>query len=390
MQTNKFEDSQVAEGTMLPGAQHITNTPEQPVTGATSAGSNTGKEFANTENPDANPRNQENRKRRLLGAGTLKGDRVRNKANEDLGSIEEIMIDLESGRVAYAVLSFGGFLGIGDKLFMVPWSALKVDQSAHEFVLDARREDLEKAPGFDKNNWPDVSDPGYARNIHQHYGQTPYWEVTVVDFEDDTELSQKTLGSQQRKTNSEAYMSKVTTMEELFIDELRDLYDAETQLTKALPKMAKAATSEELRNAFEEHLGQTENQVERLKRIFELSSEKPTGKKCAAMVGLIKEGDDMASDTEETPVRDAGLISAAQKVEHYEISGYGSARTHAELLGNNEAVRLLEETLREERETDEKLTQLAQSIINDEAVSVSGDGAGSARNKTTRRPTSGR
>ncbi len=171
-------------------------------------------------------------------------------------------------------------------------------------------------------------------------------------------------------------MSKVTTMEELFIEELRDLYDAETQLTKALPKMAKAAVSEELRNAFEEHLEQTENQVERLKRIFELSSEKPTGKKCAAMAGLIKEGDEMASDTEETPVRDAGLIAAAQKVEHYEISGYGSARTHAELLGNDEAVRLLEETLREERETDERLTELAQSMINEEAVGVSNDGGG--------------
>src|SRR5580704_6428338 len=182
-------------------------------------------------------------------------------------------------------------------------------------------------------------------------------------------------------------MSKVTTMEELFIEELRDLYDAETQLTKALPKMAKAANSEELRNAFEEHLVQTENQVERLRRIFELSSEKPTGKKCAAMTGLIKEGDEMASDTEETPVRDAGLIAAAQKVEHYEISGYGSARTHAELLGNNEAVRLLEETLREEKQTDEKLTELAQSMINEEAVAAmtNGDKSPGTRAKTIHR-----
>jgi ferritin-like metal-binding protein YciE len=181
-------------------------------------------------------------------------------------------------------------------------------------------------------------------------------------------------------------MSKVTTMEELFIEELRDLYDAETQLTKALPKMAKAANSEELRNAFEEHLGQTENQVERLKRIFELSSEKPTGKKCAAMAGLIKEGDEMASDTEDTPVRDAGLIAAAQKVEHYEISGYGSARTHAELLGNDEAVRLLDETLREEKETDEKLTELAQGMINEEAAgSMSGNGASASKSRTGRK-----
>jgi len=163
-------------------------------------------------------------------------------------------------------------------------------------------------------------------------------------------------------------------MEELFIDEIRDLYDAETQLTKALPKMSKAATSDELRDAFDEHLGQTENQVERLKRIFELVGEKATGKKCAAMAGLIKEGDELVSDSDETAVRDAGLIAAAQKVEHYEISGYGSARTHAELLGNDEAVRLLGETLQEEKETDEKLTQLAHGFINAEAVGVTSDG----------------
>ena len=180
-------------------------------------------------------------------------------------------------------------------------------------------------------------------------------------------------------------MSKVTTMEELFIEELRDLYDAETQLTRALPKMAKAAASDQLRDAFEEHLAQTENHVERLKRIFELSSEKPTGKKCAAMAGLIKEGDEMASDTDETPVRDAGLIAAAQKVEHYEISGYGSARTHAELLGNDEAVRLLEETLREEKETDEKLTAIAQSTINEEAAGAMYGGGIALNSRTNRR-----
>ena len=164
-------------------------------------------------------------------------------------------------------------------------------------------------------------------------------------------------------------MSKVTTMEELFMEELRDLYDAETQLTKALPKMAKAATSDELRSAFEEHLGQTENQVERLRRIFAMSAEEPTGKKCPAMAGLIKEGDEIADDTDETAVRDAGLIAAAQKVEHYEIAGYGSARAHAKLLGNKEAVRLLDQTLKEEKDTDEKLTELALSLINDEAAS---------------------
>jgi ferritin-like metal-binding protein YciE len=124
---------------------------------------------------------------------------------------------------------------------------------------------------------------------------------------------------------------------------------------------------------------------------LELSSEKPTGKKCAAMAGLIKEGDEIVSDTDETPVRDAGLIAAAQKVEHYEISGYGSARTHAELLGNNEAVRLLEETLREEKETDEKLTQLAQNLINEGAVGTTTNGAKSAgtRSKSGRRSSNG-
>jgi len=183
-------------------------------------------------------------------------------------------------------------------------------------------------------------------------------------------------------------MSKVTTMEELFIEEIRDLYDAETQLTKALPKLSEAAVSDDLREAFDEHLEQTENQVERLKRIFELVGEKPTGKKCAAMTGLIKEGDELVSDSDETPVRDAGLIAAAQKVEHYEISGYGSARTHAELLGNDEAVRLLGTTLQEEKDADEKLTQLAQGMINAEAVGVTRDGGSriAPRARTVRGP----
>lgn len=169
-------------------------------------------------------------------------------------------------------------------------------------------------------------------------------------------------------------MSKVTTMEELFLEEIRDLYDAEKQLTKALPKMARAASSEELRDAFEEHLGETENQVSRLERIFALVGEDAKGKKCAAMAGLIKEGDEIVSDSEQTPVRDAGLIAAAQKVEHYEISGYGSARTHAELLGNGEAARLLQETLHEEKAADEKLTRLAKGSINFDAADMASDG----------------
>jgi ferritin-like metal-binding protein YciE len=172
-------------------------------------------------------------------------------------------------------------------------------------------------------------------------------------------------------------------MEELFLEELRDLYDAEKQLTKALPKMSKAAASAELREALDEHLGQTENQVARLERIFALVGEDAGGKKCAAMAGLIKEGEEIASDSEETPVRDAGLIAAAQKVEHYEISGYGSARTHAELLGNDEAVRLLEETLHEEKAADEKLNELATGMINLEAADIAGDGGTRTRMRET-------
>src|ERR1700734_2228880 len=154
-------------------------------------------------------------------------------------------------------------------------------------------------------------------------------------------------------------MAKTATINELFLDEIRDLYDAERQLTKALPKMAKASSSDDLRTALQDHLKQTEGHVQRLEEIFESLGEKGTGKKCAAMAGLGKEGDELVSEVDEGAVRDAGLIAAAQKVEHYEISGYGSARTHAQLLGHTEAVRLLGQTLQEERETDEKLTQLA-------------------------------
>jgi ferritin-like metal-binding protein YciE len=163
-------------------------------------------------------------------------------------------------------------------------------------------------------------------------------------------------------------MAKTTTMDELLLDELRDLYDAEKQLTKALPKMAKASSSEQLRAAFEQHLEQTQGHVERLEQIFEQLGEKASGKKCAAMSGLIKEGDEVASDTDDDSVRDAGLIAAAQKVEHYEISGYGSVRTHAQMLGHDQAVRLLEETLEEEKQTDQKLNTLAESMINEQAM----------------------
>jgi sporulation protein YlmC with PRC-barrel domain len=127
---------------------------------------------------------QNRRHRRVLGAATLTGDKVRNTAHEDLGSIEELMIDVQSGKVAYAVISFGGFLGIGDKLFAVPWSALTVDQGEHEFVLDVSRATLENAPGFDKSNWPDMADPSFGNDIHTHYGKTPYWEHDITDAGD--------------------------------------------------------------------------------------------------------------------------------------------------------------------------------------------------------------
>lgn len=155
---------------------------------------------------------------------------------------------------------------------------------------------------------------------------------------------------------------KMETMRELYIEELKDLYSAETQITKALPKLAETATSSELRQAFENHLEETENHVARLEQIFEGLDESPKGKTCEGMKGLLKEGDEMASEEGDTDVIDAGLISAAQRVEHYEIAAYGSVRTYAELLGENEAVELLNATLEEEKAADEKLTQVAKKI----------------------------
>jgi ferritin-like metal-binding protein YciE len=151
-------------------------------------------------------------------------------------------------------------------------------------------------------------------------------------------------------------------LHDLLLDELKDLYSAENQLTKALPKMAKAAASEELRTAFEDHLKETENQVNRLDRIFKELEASGKGKKCQAMAGLIEEGKEIIDEDAEDSVRDAALIAAAQKVEHYEIAGYGSARAHAELLGLDEAVKLLQETLDEEIGADTKLNGIAKEI----------------------------
>jgi ferritin-like metal-binding protein YciE len=151
-------------------------------------------------------------------------------------------------------------------------------------------------------------------------------------------------------------------LKELYIDELKDIYNAENQLVKALPKMAKAANSEELRTGFEEHLEQTRGHVQRLEQIFKELGEKPSGKKCKGMEGLVAEGQEMMSEDFEGDVMDAALISAAQRVEHYEIAAYGTVRTYAELLGEDTAAQLLEQTLEEEKETDQKLTDMASEI----------------------------
>jgi ferritin-like metal-binding protein YciE len=161
-------------------------------------------------------------------------------------------------------------------------------------------------------------------------------------------------------------------LRELYLDELRDLHNAESQLLKALPKMAKASSSEELRQGFEEHLEQTKGHVERLEQIFEALDENPKGKKCAGMEGLVKEGSEVMDEDFEGAVMDAALIGAAQRVEHYEIAAYGTVIAFAEQLGESEHVSLLKETLEEEKETDEKLTTLSEDI-NSQANSESAE-----------------
>jgi ferritin-like metal-binding protein YciE len=160
---------------------------------------------------------------------------------------------------------------------------------------------------------------------------------------------------------------KLKSLQDLLADQLKDLYSAEGQLVKALPKMAKAATDPNLSAGFEAHLAETRRQVERLETIAKQLGVALKGKKCVAMEGLIEEGKELLAEDAEPAVCDAGLIAAAQKVEHYEIASYGSARTWAEQLGHGEVARLLQETLDEEKATDEKLTQLAVGMINEEA-----------------------
>jgi len=176
------------------------------------------------------------------------------------------------------------------------------------------------------------------------------------------------------------------TLRELYVDELKDIYNAETQLVKALPKMAEAATSEDLRKGFEDHLEQTKGHVQRLEQIFQGLDESPTGKKCKGMEGLIDEGKEVMGEDYEDEAMDAALISAAQRVEHYEIAAYGSVRAFAEILGEDEAVTLLEQTLEEEKETDRKLTELASEIN----VEAAGESEVEDTEETTARKTKSR
>jgi len=159
-------------------------------------------------------------------------------------------------------------------------------------------------------------------------------------------------------------MVALNDLNDLLIDQLKDLYNAEGQLTKALPKMAKAATNPELKKAFETHLAETQEHVSRLEQVFETLGERAKGKTCAAMKGLIEEGKEIMDEDATPEVLDAGLIAAAQRVEHYEIAGYGTVRTYAETLGHSEAAKLLQQTLEEEGKTDKLLTQIAESHVN--------------------------
>jgi ferritin-like metal-binding protein YciE len=160
----------------------------------------------------------------------------------------------------------------------------------------------------------------------------------------------------------------IETIEDLFVDQIEDLYDAEQRLVKALPKMAEAATSEELRNAFEDHLEQTKGHAQRLEEVFAELGKDAKKKTCEAMKGLIKEGDEVSEEIAQSPLRDVGLIGAANRVEHYEIAAYGTARDLAKSLGLGRSANLLEQTLEEEKATDAKLTKIAQSHVNPSAM----------------------
>lgn len=160
----------------------------------------------------------------------------------------------------------------------------------------------------------------------------------------------------------------LATLHDLYVDELKDLYNAENQILKALPKMAKSASDPKLAAAFTDHLAETKIHIERLETIFKQLDASPKGKKCKAMEGLLAEGQDLMAQDADPAVLDAALIAAAQRVEHYEMAGYGCVRTYARLLGEEQAADLLQETLDEEGAVDKKLTKMAESVINAEAV----------------------
>ncbi len=186
---------------------------------------------------------------------------------------------------------------------------------------------------------------------------------------------------------------KANTLRELYVQELKDLYDAENQITKALPKMMKQASSDELRSALEEHLEITKEQARRIEQIFENMGEKLKAQKCKGMQGVIEEGNELLREAEDEDVRDAGIIASAQKVEHYEIASYGTVRTYAQLLGEEEAVQLLQETLDEEKEADQKLNGLAEDINVEAAGGESeadGETVGSRRGSASSRSSSRR
>lgn len=165
-------------------------------------------------------------------------------------------------------------------------------------------------------------------------------------------------------------MAEAGTLHDAFIDELRDVYDAEKQITRALPRMAKAASSDALRGAFETHLEETQQQIERLEQVFELLEEKARGKHCDGMAGIIEEGRTVLGEEFDDATMDAALIAAAQRVEHYEMATYGTLATWARAMGHDDAAELLEGILDEEKAADEKLTQLAESGINEAAAEM--------------------
>jgi ferritin-like metal-binding protein YciE len=177
---------------------------------------------------------------------------------------------------------------------------------------------------------------------------------------------------------------KLDSLRTLWIEEMRDLYNAEKQLVKALPKMAKRASSDELKEAFESHLEETQTHVERLEEIFQRLGKKPSGKTCKAMEGLVEEGSEMMSEEGPDSVIDAGIIAAAQRVEHYEMAGYGTARTFASILGEDEAEDLLQQTLDEEGAADEKLTEIAENTVNEEAEEGEEEEAIASRGRSRR------